>query len=236
MVDLTPQQRKFLRPSFLDLLDALVGDNRIFSLIKWELYENLIKKIAGVSGIMARRLYLKTLLRQCGRSVTCEEGVTFLGCRRISLGSHVIIRKACSLETRFGGYIKVGDYCLINQFSVISAKSGLIELGNGVNISSHCRIASNSNIKIGNSVLIAAHCYIGAPNHSLNGPEETITKEVETKGITIGDRVWIGANTVILDGVSIGENAIIGANSFVNSDIPPNCIAFGTPARVARTR
>jgi len=34
--------------------------------------------------------------------------------------------------------------------------------------------------------------------------------------------------------VTIGENAIIGAHSFVNKDIPANCVAYGVPAKVVR--
>ena len=36
----------------------------------------------------------------------------------------------------------------------------------------------------------------------------------------------------ITKGVKIGNHCVIGANSFVNKDIPDNCIAFGTPAKV----
>jgi acetyltransferase-like isoleucine patch superfamily enzyme len=38
-----------------------------------------------------------------------------------------------------------------------------------------------------------------------------------------------------MPGVTIGENAVIGAHSFVNRDIPPNCLAYGVPAKVVRT-
>ena len=37
-----------------------------------------------------------------------------------------------------------------------------------------------------------------------------------------------------MPGVTIGENAIIGAHSFVNSNIPPNSVAYGVPAKVKR--
>ena len=35
--------------------------------------------------------------------------------------------------------------------------------------------------------------------------------------ITIGDRVWIGGNTVVLPGVTIGQDTIIAAGSIVVS-------------------
>jgi maltose O-acetyltransferase len=36
---------------------------------------------------------------------------------------------------------------------------------------------------------------------------------------------------MILKGVTIGENAVIGAGSVVTSDVPPNTVAAGAPAR-----
>ncbi|HZF61822.1 MAG TPA: DapH/DapD/GlmU-related protein, partial [Desulfovibrio sp.] len=46
--------------------------------------------------------------------------------------------------------------------------------------------------------------------------------------------VWIGMNCLILKGVTIGEGAIIGAGSVVTRDVPPFCLAAGSPARVLR--
>ena len=54
--------------------------------------------------------------------------------------------------------------------------------------------------------------------------------------LKIGNDVWIGANTTILEGVSIGDGAIIGAGSVVTKDIPPYAIAGGNPAKVIRYR
>ena len=50
--------------------------------------------------------------------------------------------------------------------------------------------------------------------------------------VTIGNNVFIGAESVVLPGVTIGDNVIIGANSTVTHDIPENSVAAGSPARV----
>ena len=42
-------------------------------------------------------------------------------------------------------------------------------------------------------------------------------------------------NCLILKGVTIGEGAIIGAGSVVTRDVPPFCLAAGSPARVLRS-
>ena len=56
-----------------------------------------------------------------------------------------------------------------------------------------------------------------------------------SKGVTIGNGVWIGNNVVILGGVNIGDKAIIGAGSVVTHDVPAYSIAAGNPARIIKT-
>jgi len=50
--------------------------------------------------------------------------------------------------------------------------------------------------------------------------------------IEIMDNVFIGSDTTILCNVRIGPNAIVAAGSLVNSDVPPNSIVGGVPAKV----
>jgi maltose O-acetyltransferase len=53
--------------------------------------------------------------------------------------------------------------------------------------------------------------------------------------VTIGRKVYIGADSTILAGATIGDEAIIGAGSLVNGEIPAGAVAVGRPARVVST-
>lgn len=53
---------------------------------------------------------------------------------------------------------------------------------------------------------------------------------------TVGNDVWIGAQTCVRTGVTIGDGAVIGAGSVVTKDVPPYAIAVGSPARTIRYR
>ncbi len=50
--------------------------------------------------------------------------------------------------------------------------------------------------------------------------------------ITIHENVLVGYGSIILAGVTIGENSIVAAGSVVSSDVPPNSIVRGNPAKV----
>jgi carbonic anhydrase/acetyltransferase-like protein (isoleucine patch superfamily) len=54
------------------------------------------------------------------------------------------------------------------------------------------------------------------------------------EGCTVGDRVLIGSNSVVLNRAVIGDGALVGAGALVPEDtvVPPDSRALGVPARV----
>lgn len=49
---------------------------------------------------------------------------------------------------------------------------------------------------------------------------------------TIGNRVWIGTNAVIVGNIKIGDNVMIAPNAFVNISVPSNSLVIGNPASI----
>ena len=49
--------------------------------------------------------------------------------------------------------------------------------------------------------------------------------------VSIGDNVFIGAESIVLPGVTIGSNVVIGAGSVVTHDVPGGMLVAGNPAR-----
>ena len=54
--------------------------------------------------------------------------------------------------------------------------------------------------------------------------------------ITVGDYVWIGGRSTVLQGVTIGEGAIVAAGSVVTRDVEPYTVVAGIPARMIKLR
>jgi acetyltransferase-like isoleucine patch superfamily enzyme len=63
-----------------------------------------------------------------------------------------------------------------------------------------------------------------------------IEQERTSKGIELGENVWLGTGAKVLDGVRIGRDVVVGANAVVAEDLPDRVVAAGIPARVLRYR
>lgn len=77
---------------------------------------------------------------------------------------------------------------------------------------------------IGSNVTIFQGVTLGARSLDFNASSATRP--------TIGDGVIIGAGAKVLGGIVLGDNCRVGANSVVLSDVPPEGLAVGAPARV----
>ena len=61
-------------------------------------------------------------------------------------------------------------------------------------------------------------------------------QEKHAIGIKIGNNVWLGAKTIVMDGCDIGDNSVIGAGAVVTKSIPDYSVAAGIPAKVIKDR
>ena len=91
---------------------------------------------------------------------------------------------------------------------------------------SHCWL-----IEIGDNVTLAPRVHILCHDAST----KLFLNYTKIGRVTIGNNVFIGAESVVLPGVTIGDNVIIGANSTVTHDIPSNSVYGGTPAKMLCT-
>ncbi|MBL4652457.1 MAG: acyltransferase [Flavobacteriales bacterium] len=117
---------------------------------------------------------------------------------------------------RYPSKVKIGNDVSVNRgcefYPSFYNKEAIIELGN--------------NIRLGPSVKFLA---AGHDHMKIDLPD------VSAK-IVIGDNVWIGANSTILQGVTIGNGAIVAGGSVVNKNIPEFKIYGGIPAKEIKDR
>jgi acetyltransferase-like isoleucine patch superfamily enzyme len=155
----------------------------------------------------------------------------------VRLGRSVYISDMVRLISEKGGSITIGDASKIGTMSILEDRGGSIRIGTNTSINSFSVLYGHGGLTIGNNCIFATGLIIVPANHTFSDPNIPIKEQGETtKGVRIGDGVWLGARVTVLDGVTIGDGSVVGAGAVVTEDIPPMSIAVGVPARVIRTR
>jgi acetyltransferase-like isoleucine patch superfamily enzyme len=123
-------------------------------------------------------------------------------------------RSGVALGVQLWGSVSIGSNCIVNAFATV-----------------------RGNITLGDDVRIASHAQLIGFNHSHEDVTRPVSQQgLETKGITIGNDVWIGAGAIVLDGVTVGDHSIIAAGTVVTKNVAPYSIMVENPARRLRDR
>ncbi|TNM44135.1 hypothetical protein FHP29_05335 [Nocardioides albidus] len=99
-----------------------------------------------------------------------------------------------------------------------------MEIGPGLRLMHPVGVTMGYGARIGSNVTFAGGVVLAAKYYDdAHGREQEFP--------TIEDDVVLGANAVVVGGVTVGRNAMVGANSVVLSDVPPDTVVLGNPAR-----
>jgi len=126
----------------------------------------------------------------------------------------------------------------ISSFTKIKATDGPLIIGTETGFATSCFVsASYGGITIGDHCMFGPNVNIMSSNYNTDMFDVPFSKQgYVSKGVRIGNNVWVGAGTTILDGTVLGDNTIIVANSLVNRRFPANVILQGNPAKVILKR
>lgn len=126
---------------------------------------------------------------------------------------YVKAKKGASIyhNSYFYGNVSIGKNTWVGPNTLLDGSAGKLKIGD------YCSISSGVHIYTHN---VVEWCL-------------TSGKSIKKTGnVTIGDCCFIGPYSLVPLGIKIGKCSIIGSKSFVNSNIPPYSIAYGTPARI----
>ena len=185
-------------------------------------------KVARLPGRLIRRIYsewIKDEFHSCGKQCFFGKFTVLYGGKRIDIADNVTMGRGLVLEVydeymdqHFTPSVKIGNYVNIGDHSHLSCING---------------ITIKDNVRMGRKVFVTDNAH-GASDRSLLDTRPNI-RPLQSKGpVVIEENAWIGEMSCIMPGVTIGRGAIIGANSVVTKDIPPYCMAAGSPARVIK--
>ena len=138
---------------------------------------------------------------------------------------------------------QLGNNCYIDEMSVVI---GDVILAENVSVwpfavirgdVNHIRIGKNSNVQ-DHAMLHVSHKKADKPNGSplIISEDVTIGHHVTLHGCTIGNRVLIGINSIVLDDVIIPDDVMIGAGTLVppGKVLESGYLYVGSPAKKVR--
>jgi dTDP-4-amino-4,6-dideoxy-D-glucose acyltransferase len=166
-----------------------------------------------------------------------EDELFFLGFKSIGLGVK-ISDKASLYNTK---NISIGDYSRIDDFAILSAGDGGIEIGKYVHIACHTSLIGQGKITMEDYSGISSRVAIYSSSDPYDGTwmtnptlphHVTNTKHAPVK---LGKHVVVGTGSTILPGVEL-YHCSIGAMSLVNKSFYGPYILIGIPAKPVKQR
>lgn len=141
----------------------------------------------------------------------------------ISIGSDTLIGPNVSLSAGFP--VEALD----------PARSPVLVIGDRCNIGRGSSLVARCRVVVGNDVMTGPGVYITDHNHTYGDLALPIGRQwVAEEEVTIGAGSWLGAGVIVLPGSRIGRHVTVAAGSVVRGELPDNCVAAGTPARIVR--
>ncbi|HYX64157.1 MAG TPA: DapH/DapD/GlmU-related protein, partial [Burkholderiales bacterium] len=89
----------------------------------------------------------------------------------------------------------------------------------GISLPGDCEIGEGLYIGHFGGIVLSAGARIG---HNCN----------IAQNVTLGNRVFVGAHSVLMGDITVGDDAMICAGSVVNRPVPARAVVLGNPARV----
>lgn len=157
-----------------------------------------------------------------------------------SVGDNVLISNKTSIYNPQN--ITLGNNVRIDDFCVISAGSGGIEIGNNVHIAVFCSLIGQEKIVMKDFSGLSSRVSIYTSTDDYSG-EFMTNPTIDSKytnvingNIILGKHVIIGSGTIILPNVSISDYSAVAALSLVNKNVDESKIVGGVPAKVIKER
>jgi serine O-acetyltransferase len=103
----------------------------------------------------------------------------------------------------------------------------------GFQISSATQIGRGLYLGHFGTVVVSSKAVIGENVNLSPGVTIGVTRRGKNEGApVIGNKVWVGANAIIVGKIKIGDNVMIAPGAYVNFDVPDNAVVMGNPGKI----
>ncbi len=245
-----------------DLADIAVAEGQTVATLNVAMEETMGVNdrvaLAEAERIMRQRILREHMLG----GVTIEDPATTYIEASVTIGQDTVIRPGCALRgaTTIGAGCEIGPQSVIRDSQIGDecqvyaswVEEAVMERGSRIGPMSHLRagarlmpgaflgnFAEVKNSVIGEGVDMHHFSYIGdatvGAHTNIGAGAITMNYDGQRKSHTeIGERVFIGCDTLLRAPVTVGNGASTGGGAVVTRDVPPGALVVGMPARMAR--
>lgn len=204
--------------------------------------DSRIPKRLLISFLFRRAFMLLRGVIKTGRKVFIGCNVTIYNSRNIVFGKSVTIDKNCVIDGYSSEKIEIGNCVKIGAYSTLSSTSHMSKYGKGLKIGNNSAVGqftefgAAGGIEIGNDVIMGSYISFHSENHNFENHNLLIREQgVTSKGIKLGNNIWVGAKVTFLDGCIVGDNSVVAAGAVVNNVYPANSVIGGIPAKILKS-
>ncbi|PML40661.1 acyltransferase [Vibrio breoganii] len=157
-----------------------------------------------------------------------------------SIGNNVKISKKASFYNV--NNICIGDNTRIDDFCVLSAGTGGINLEKNIHIAVYSSLIGAASITMEDYTCLSSRCSVYSSSDDYSGEYMTNPTvqchltNVISQNVIIKRHSLIGSGSIILPGVVINENVAVGALSLVKTDLESGHIYGGNPLKKLKKR
>ena len=138
-----------------------------------------------------------------------------------------------SSDIRCRKNISIGKKSIFyKKLSIYVGRSGKLSMGNNSHIAPYGYfLVEDKSIVIGDDVAIGPFCSFFCSSNTYSSEKPLFRENYEKGDITIGNNVFVGAQSVILPGTNIPDHVIIAANSVVRGTLESGWMFGGSPCK-----
>ncbi len=204
-----------------------IDSNIPSSLLYGMLYKRGVMLVRGIL-FLRKKVFL-------GKRVKILNKSNFLFGKNVTIESNTELDGYALHKIKLGNNVKIGSYSKLLSTSHLATYGKGLKMGNNSAVGDFTHFGAAGGITIGNDVIMGSYVSFHAENHNFNDTTKLIREQgVNSKGIEIGNNIWVGAKVTFLDGTKVGNNCVVAAGAVVKGEFPSNVIIGGVPAKILK--
>ncbi len=194
-------------------------------------YNTLFKRVVMLCrGIIftRKKIYL-------GKNCTITNKTNIQFGKNVTIESYSVIDGFAKNKIIFGDGVKIGSFSKLLSTSHLATFGVGMKIGNNSAVGDFTHFGATGGLEIGNDVIMGSYVSFHSENHNFSESSTLIREQgVNSKGIKIGNNIWVGAKVTFLDGCEVGDNCIVAAGAVVKGVFPSNSLIGGVPAKIIK--